>query len=154
MSDDPRRIRMAEDLLRHFTACARAVQLYSLEHPIVTRAVGQLSDTLERAHVEAADVVLGIVDQQVIVDGVPVGSVHGATEAVDRFRAIGIERIAFDRGVTAEELLAFVRELAAAQARRDGDGIASALSSAHIHVGRLRLQQRMESGHSDIRAIQ
>jgi len=156
MSDDPRRIRMAEDLLRHFTASARAVQLYTLDHPIVTRAIGQLSDTLERAHVEAADVVLGIIDRQVIVDGIPVAGVHGATEAIDRFRAIGIERIAFDRGVTGEELLAFVRELAAAQPRRDGDGDdhAATLSSAHIRVGRLRLQQRMESGHSDIRAIQ
>jgi putative nucleotidyltransferase with HDIG domain len=156
MSDDPRRIRMAEDLLRHFTACARAVQLYSLDHPIVTRAVAQLSDTLERAHVEADDVVLGIIDQQVIVDGIPVAGVHGATETVDRFRAIGIERIAFDRGVSAEELLGFVRELAAAQARRDGDSTeqAAALSSPHIHVGRLLVQQRMESGGSDIRAMQ
>ena len=82
----------------------------------------QLVETLERAHVEAADVVIGIVDQQVVVDGIPVGSVHGAAEAIDRLRAIGIERIAFDRGVTADELLAFVRELAAAQARRHADG--------------------------------
>ena len=155
MSADPRRIRMAEDLLRHFAASAKAVQLYAPDHPIVTRAVFQLVETLERAHVEAADVVIGIVDQQVVVDGIPVGSVHGAAEAIDRLRAIGIERIAFDRGVTADELLAFVRELAAAQARRqaDGDDRAAALSSAHIRVGRLLMQQRTESGHSDIRAI-
>ena len=156
MSDDPRRIRMAEDLLRHFTASARAVQLYTLDHPIVTRAIGQLSDTLERAHVEAADVVLGIIDQQVIVDGIPVAGVQGATEAIDRFRAIGIERIAFDRGVASDELLAFVRGIAAAQpAGADGTGDElAALASTHIHVGRLTLQQRVESGPGDMRAMQ
>ena len=155
MSADPRRIRMAEDLLRHFAAGLKAVQLYSLDHPIVARAVQQLSETLERAHVEAADVVVGIVEEQVVVDGIPAGSVHGAAEAIDRLRSVGIERIAFERGVTSDELLGFVRELAAAQARRDsepGDG-AAALSSAHIRVGRLLMHQRMESGHSDIRAI-
>jgi putative nucleotidyltransferase with HDIG domain len=155
MSADVRRIRMAEDLLRHFAAGLKAVQLYALDHPIVARAVQQLSETLERAHVEAADVVVGIVDQQVIVDGVPAGSAHGAAEAVDRLRAVGIERIAFEQGVTPEELLAFVRDLGAAQARRDADGgsDAAGLSSAHIRVGRLLMHQRMESGHSDVRAI-
>jgi len=155
MSDDARRVRMAEDLLRHFAASAKAVQLYSLDHPIVTRAVEQLSDTLERAHVEAADVVIGIVDQQVVVDGIPTTGVHGAAEAIERLRGIGVERIAFGRGVTTDELVALVRALAAAQARRDGavDEHLAAISSAHIHVGRLRVQQRMESGHSDIRAV-
>jgi putative nucleotidyltransferase with HDIG domain len=147
---------MAEDLLRHFAASAKAVHLYSLDHPIVTRAVEQLAETLERAHVEAADVVLGIVDHLVVVDGVPLPGVHGSADTVDRIRAIGVDRIAFDRGVTHDELLTFVRALAASQARQDDEGEepVAALSSAHIHVGRLRLQQRMESDHSDIRAIQ
>lgn len=159
MSDEPRRIRMAEDLLRHFAAGAKAVQLYSQDHPNVTRATDQLAESLERAHVEAEDVVLGIVDRLVVVDGVPLLGVHGSADTVDRFRSIGVERIAFDRGVTGEELLTFFRELAATQARRndegdEGDGRLAALSSEHIHVGRLRLQQRMESGHRDMRAMQ
>jgi putative nucleotidyltransferase with HDIG domain len=147
---------MAEELLRHFSASAKAVQLYSPDHPIVARAIEQLAETLERAHVEAADVVLGIVDHQVVVDGVPLPGVHGSADTVDRFRAIGVERIAFDRGVTGQELLTFVRELAASQARRgdEGEERLAALSSARIHVGRLQVQRRMESGQNDIRAIQ
>jgi putative nucleotidyltransferase with HDIG domain len=155
MSTDPRRIRMAEDLLRHFAAGLKAVQLYSLDHPIVARAVQQLFETLERAHVEAADVVVGIVEEQVVVDGIPAGSVHGAAEAIDRLRAVGVERIAFEQGVTPEEILSFVRNLAAAQARRSsntGDE-AAGLSSAHIRVGRLLMHQRTESGHSDVGAM-
>jgi putative nucleotidyltransferase with HDIG domain len=155
MSTEPRRIRMAEDLLRHFAAGLKAVQLYSLDHPIVARAVQQLFETLERAHVEAADVVVGIVDEQVVVDGIPAGSVHGAAEAIDRLRVVGIERIAFERGVTQDEILSFVRDVAAAQARRageTGEG-AAGLSSAHIRVGRLLMNQRMESGLGDVRAM-
>jgi putative nucleotidyltransferase with HDIG domain len=156
MSDDARRIRTAEDLLRSFTASTKAVQLYSVEHPIVARAVGQLTQTLERAHAEAPDVVLGVVDQQVVVDGIPLDEVHGSRELAERLRAIGIERIAFDRGVAEEELLAFVRGIAAAQAKGDdstGEQLA-ALASQHIHVGQLTLQQRVESGPGDMRAMQ
>jgi len=156
MSDDPRRIRMAEELLRHFTASAKAVQLYSLDHPIVSRAIEHFTDALERAHVEAASAVLGIVDRQAVVDGIPLAGAHGAADTVERFAAVGIERVAFERGVTAEELLGFVQDLAALQAKRDdgnGDHLAG-LSTPHIRVGRLLVQQRMESDHSHIRAIQ
>jgi putative nucleotidyltransferase with HDIG domain len=156
MSDIERRIRTAEDLLRHFAACIKAVQLYSLDHPLVTRAAEQLADTLERAHVEAEHVVVGIVDREVVVDGVPLTSGHGSAETVERLAAVGVERIAFDRGVTSDELMTFVRELAAARAERDEDLVderLAALSSPHIHVGRLRLQQRVEPGDSDMGAI-
>jgi putative nucleotidyltransferase with HDIG domain len=155
MSDNARWIQMAEELLRHFAACVKAVQLYAPDHPIVTQAVARLAVSLERAHVEAPDVVIGIVDHQVIVDGVPLAGGHGSVETVDRLGAIGVERIAFDRGVTSEELLTFVRELAAFQATRDGDDDErlTALSSPHIHIGPLLLPQWMEFGNSDMGAI-
>jgi putative nucleotidyltransferase with HDIG domain len=155
MTADARRIRMAEELLRYFAASLKAVQLYALDHPIVARAVQQMFEALERAHVEAADVVIGIIDRQVVVDGIPAGSVHGAAEAIDRLRAVGIERIAFGQDVTADELLGFVRDLAAAQAQRDheGEDDAARLSSAHIRVGRLMLRRRSASNHTDMRAV-
>ena len=156
MSDDARRIRTAEDVLRYFMACTKSVQLYAPEHPIVARAVEQLVQTLERAHAEAPAVVIGIVDGQVIVDGIPLTDVHGAADAAARLRAFGIERIAIGRGVVAEELLEFVRGLAAAQAKADGAGEEqlAALATPHVHVGRLRLQRRGEAGPDDMGAMQ
>jgi putative nucleotidyltransferase with HDIG domain len=155
MSDDARRIRMAEDLLRHFAASVKAVQLYSLDHPLVMRAVDQLADTLERAHVEAPDVVVGIVDEQVVVDGVPLPGAPGTTDIIDRLRSIDAERIAFDRGVSSEELLTFARCLAAARGSRDSDADdrAPALSSDHIHVGRLNVQRRTDAGRTNVAAM-
>ena len=156
MSDDARRIRVAEDVLRYFTACAKSVQLYAADHPIVARAVEQLVQTLERAHAEASTVVIGIIDRQVVVDGIPLAGVHGAADSADRLRAIGIERIAIDRGVAGEELLEFVRGLATAppKAADDGDDDLAALATTHIHVGRLHLQQRVDEGPGDMRAMQ
>jgi len=155
MSDNARRVQMAEELLRHFAGCVKAVQLYALDHPVMTRAVARLAVSLERAHVEAADIVIGIVDHKVIVDGVPLAGGHGSVETVDRLGAIGVERIGFDRGVTSQELLTFVRELVAFQARYDGDDDErlAALSSPHIHIGRLLLPQWMEFGNGDMGAI-
>ena len=154
MSDDARRIRVAEDVLRYFMACAKSVQLYAADHPIVARAVEQLVQTLERAHAEAPTVVIGILDRQVIVDGIPLAGVHGAADSADRLRAVGIERIALDRGVAAEELLEFVRGLSTAPPKAAGDGDLSALATPHIHVGRLYLQQRMDEGPGDVRDMQ
>ncbi len=156
MSDDARRIRVAEDVLRYFTACTKSVQLYAPAHPIVARTVEQLVQTLERAHAEASTVVIGIVDRQVVVDGIPLDGVHGAADAADRLRAVGIERIAIDRGVAGEELLEFVRGLASVQTKADdaGDDPFAALATPHIHVGRLHLQQRVDAGAGDMRAMQ
>ena len=65
------------------------------------------SETLERAHAEAPDVVIGIVDRQVVVDGCRSPASTARRTPSIGFRAIGVERIAFDRGVTGEELLDF-----------------------------------------------
>jgi putative nucleotidyltransferase with HDIG domain len=147
---------MAGDLLRHFAASIKVLQLYAQDHPIVTKAIEQFFETIERAHVEAAEVVIGFVDQQVVVNGTPLLDVLGAAETADRLRAAGIERIAFDRGLLADELASFVRRVAAAQPQRGeeaDEGQAAALSSEHIHVGRIKVQQRVEAEPGGIGAI-
>ncbi|MCK7471881.1 MAG: hypothetical protein MZU95_14680 [Desulfomicrobium escambiense] len=100
--------------------------------------------------------VVGIVDQQVVVDGIPLAGVHGAADTADRLRAIGIERIAIERGAVGDELIEFVRGVAAAQAEptRPTTLTWPALSTPHIHVGRLNLQQRVDAGPGDMRAMQ
>ncbi len=155
MSEDTRRVRSAEDLLRHFSACAKAAQLYAPDHPIVKRAVDQLAETFERAHVEAEEVVLGIVGRQAVVDGVPLLASPGVPETVERLQALGVERMAFTRGVAADELLAFVRRLGALRVApgEAADERLAALSSPHIEVGRLRLQQQLETGTADMAAM-
>ena len=156
MSDDLRRLRLAGDLMRHFAASVKVLQLYSPDHPIVTRAVTQFYETLERTLVESAEVVIGFVDQQVVVNGTPLLDALGAAEIAERLRAAGVERIAIERGVLPHELAAFVRGVAAAQSSRDaaaGDAEASAFASEHIHVGRIKVEPRSDSEASSLGAI-
>ena len=155
MADDARRVQVSEDLLRRFAAAAKAIRLYSEDHPIVVRATEQLIEALERLQIEHASVVIGLVDREIVVDGIPMLAATGAAETAERFLAAGIERLAIDPGVAGDELLAFVRALAHVSGRPGGgDRDAPAIDgTAHIHVGRLLLQRQVEStGRGDIAA--
>jgi putative nucleotidyltransferase with HDIG domain len=71
-------------------------------------------------------------------------------ELIKRLRENGIERIAFDRGVTAEEAGAFVHAIAAlgTKAQRDTGQF------PHIHVGRISAEETRNDGiGSDMAAI-
>ncbi|MCX6543086.1 MAG: HD domain-containing protein [Acidobacteria bacterium] len=156
MTDDARQVQISESLLKGLASATRAIQLYSADHPIVARATGQLVETLERLQIEHAAVVIGLVDRQIVVDGIPMLEATGAAEIAERFRAAGIERLAIDPGVTEDELLTFVHALAVAGARPgDGDrAVAAVDSTTHIHVGRLYLQKHGEStGRRNIGAL-
>ena len=156
MSDDLRRIRLANELMRHFAASVKVLQLYAPDHPIVMRAVAQLYETIERAHVESAEVVVGFVEQQVIVNGTPLLDALGAAEIGERLKAAGIERIAIERGILPNELADFVRKVGAAQAQRDGavgEHQLAALSSEHLHVGRIKVESRSDTDSGSIGAI-
>jgi HD-GYP domain-containing protein (c-di-GMP phosphodiesterase class II) len=146
MSDQARRIAAAEELVRRLSASLKAVQLYSPEHPIVGRATDLLTDHFDLALAETADVVVGVIDRQIVVDGIPLPHGPGAAETAERLSAVGIERILVERGVTRDEVVTFLRRLAALRPTREADAqdAVQALGSAHIRVGRLRMQHREE----------
>jgi putative nucleotidyltransferase with HDIG domain len=158
MSEHARQIAAAEELVRCFSSGLKAVQLYSPGHPIVTRATNRLADHLDRLLEETADVVVGVIDRQVIVDGIPLPNGPGAAETAERFCAVGIERITVGRGVNRDEIVTFLHRLAAFHPSRetDDEDAVQALGSAHIRVGRIRMQRREEGSSggaaSDMRA--
>ncbi|MEK6629486.1 MAG: hypothetical protein AABY89_01995, partial [Acidobacteriota bacterium] len=91
MNEDARRVHAAEDFLRRFAGGLKALQLYSSDHPIVARSMDQFIDSLERLHVDTPSVIIGLVEGQVVVDGLPVSSGPGVGETIERFRSVGIE---------------------------------------------------------------
>ena len=156
MTDEVRRVQVAESLLKQFGAAVKAIQLYSPDHPIVVRATEQLIEALERLQIEHTSVVMGLIDRQIVVDGIPMLAVTGAADTAERFRAAGVERVAIDPGVSRDELIEFVRALARVSGRAtDGDRDVPVIEgTAHIHVGRLYLQRHVEStGRRDIGAL-
>jgi len=140
--EDGRRITAAEELVRRFSGAMKAVQFYSPDHPIVSRNTELLFEHLERLLAQSADLTLGVIGRQVVVDDLPLPGAPGSVETADRFRAATIERIHIDRGVTRDELNGFLRRLAVFRPApgADDDTSLEALSSTNIQVGRLRMQ--------------
>jgi putative nucleotidyltransferase with HDIG domain len=135
---------MAEELLRRLAASLRAGQLYSRGHPIIARTLESVARAIEALHAVSPSVVIGIVDDEVIVDEIPVARAEGLGALVRRLRQIGIERITIDRGVTPDEIAAL------ADAVSSGADSASFPALPHVRVGRVHIGESVASGPDDM----
>ena len=61
--------RKAEDLARRLAAALRGTELYSPTHPVVQRSVDALAAAVADTLQSSADVVIGFIGDEVIVDG-------------------------------------------------------------------------------------
>jgi putative nucleotidyltransferase with HDIG domain len=106
---DPRK---AEDLVRRLAAAIRGAELYSPAHPLVQRAIDGLNSGLAEALQAAASVVVGFIGDEVVVDTVRLP--RGTASLVGFARGLRereIEKITINRGVSRDELRAFVTAL-------------------------------------------
>ncbi len=145
------RHQLADELLRRFAATLRSAQLYSAGHPIITRNLEALSAALQLLHSLQPTTVIGLVADEVIVDEMPMAKAETLGPLVRRLQKSGVERIAFDRGVTLEELIEFIAAVSADGDPRDGAAAFPALT--HIRVGRVTIGQRVEGSASDMATI-
>ncbi len=143
------RARLAEELLRRLAAALRGTQLYAPGHPLVTRGIAALADTLALAHTTSAAVTIGIVGDNLVVGDMPVPrAAETLGELMRRLQQAGIERIVIDRGVVAEELAELVESVARTTA---GAATAAAVAALpHIRVGRLQVEQRAAVSSGDV----
>src|SRR5687768_15707833 len=112
-SDLSSRVALYDELLRRFASGVRAAQLYAADHPLLGRNVDGLLAALKALHQQNPSITIGIVGQQLVVADTPMPKAStGMAEMIKRLREHEIERIAFDRGVTAEEVNAFVHAIA------------------------------------------
>ena len=152
MSDQSSRAGSYEELLRRFASGVRAAQLYAADHPLLGRNVEGLLAALKTLHQQMPSIPVGIVGNQLVVADTPLPRASsGLAELIKRLRDHDIERIAFDRGVTADELSAFVHAIASLGARGGGE---QALQFPHITVGRITAEEKRDDGiGSDMAAI-
>ena len=105
--DQASRIRLADDFVRRFSAAVRAAQLYAPTHPLVQRAFDGLTESLNELLTDQPSLAVGVIGQEVIVGDIPLPRAADAVgELIRRLKALGIERIAFERGVTPEQVRA------------------------------------------------
>src|SRR5215218_6555904 len=151
MSEQTSRSGYYEELLRRFASGVRAAQLYAADHPLLGRNVGGLMAALKVLHQQMPSIAIGIVGSQLVVADTPMPKASsGMAELIKRLRDHDIERIAFDRGVTLEELNAFVHAIASLGAL---GGNQQAFAFPHVHVGRITMEKRDDGIGSDMAAI-
>ncbi len=145
-------IQPPEELLRRLAAAVRSGQLYSRGHPIISRNLEALSATVQHLHRSAPSLVMGIVGDEIIVNDQPMPKGENLGGLVRRLKAIGVERITFDRGVTADEVSAFVDAVTTLEATT-GSEPAPFPTLPHIRVGRVNLGDHVETGSTDMAAF-
>jgi len=148
------RQQLAEELLRRFAAALRSAQLYSGGHPIIARNLEALSAAIQLLHTLESAIVIGVVGEEIIVDDLPIAKADTLMPLVRRLQQGGVERVTIDRGVTLDELAAFVDAVTKVEARPAGEEAAAPFPALkHIRVGRVSIEQRVEAHTADMAAL-
>jgi putative nucleotidyltransferase with HDIG domain len=149
------RFQLADELLRRLAASLRSAQLYSPGHPIIGRNLESLSTAFQLLHGLQPAVVIGIVGDEVIVDDMPMAKADTLGLLIRRLQQSGVERITVERGVTTDELAAFIGAITTVEGRPAMPGTEAPEFPAipHIRVGRVSVDQRVEGSLTDMATI-
>jgi len=148
--------------MRRFGAALRAAQLYAPSHPLVQRAFDGLNEGVTQLLNEEPSIAIGIIGQEVIVGDMPLPkAAESMGEMIRRLKSLGIERIAFERGVTPEELQTLAMTIAhperkpgqAAPGVEPADPLAVFNTLPHIRIGRIQTEQKQEASAADVATI-
>ena len=162
MMDPVARLRAADDFMRRLAAALRGAQLYAPSHPLVQRAFDSLNESLTMLLSDQPSIAVGIIGNEIIVGDQPLPkAAESMGEMIRRLKSLGIERIAFERGVTPEELHTLAMTIAHPERRPDrsapgvepADPLALFSSLAHIRVGRIQTVQKKEQSAADVATI-
>ena len=145
------RAKLADDLVRRLAAAIRGAQLYAPGHPIVIRSVTALAESLSLVYASTRSLAIGIVGDDLVVGEIPVArAAENMGELMRRLQQAGVERIVLDRGVEVSEITRLVHALASADAAQ----LASLTDLAHIRVGRLQVERRVDAPSGDVATFQ
>jgi putative nucleotidyltransferase with HDIG domain len=147
------RTQIADELLRRFASVLRSGQLYSKGHPIIGRNLESFSAAIQLLHSLESSIVIGLVGDQIIVNDAPMKA-DTLGPLANRLQKMGFERITIDRGATIDEIRSFVEAITAAEvAREGGEHDAAFPPLSHIRVGRVTVEQRIESSDTDMATL-
>jgi len=160
--DHVTRLRLADDFMRRLAAALRGAQLYAPSHPLVQRAFEGLDESITQLLNDQPTIAIGIIGQEIIVGDVPLPrAAESMGEMIRRLKSLGIERIAFDRGITPDQLQTLALTIAHPE-RRPGqtapgvepsDPLAVLNALTHIRVGRITTEEKKETSAADIATI-
>jgi putative nucleotidyltransferase with HDIG domain len=137
------------EVVKRLVAALRATELYSRDHPIVTRNLDAFSDAVATLHQRQDAIVIAIVEDEVVVDDYPLTQVDLTGGLVRRLRDAGIERIGIARGASAGELSILVRALMNGETNSGSEPL-TLPSAPHIKLGRVVVEERSARASSDM----
>ena len=162
MMDPVAQLRAADEFMRRLAAALRAAQLYAPTHPLVQRAFDGLNESLTLLLTDEPTIAIGIIGQEIIVGDTPLPrAAESMGEMIRRLKSLNIERLAFDRGVTPEELATLAMTIAHPEriAGRGEPGVDASdpigvlNSLPHIRVGRIQTEKKVEKSAADIATL-
>jgi putative nucleotidyltransferase with HDIG domain len=130
--------RHAEEIVRRLAAALRGIELYSPTHPLVQRSIDALSTTIVEGLGTAPAVVVGFIGDEVVVDSARLS--RGSASLVGFARGLRereIEKMTFARGLTRDEVRAFVLALGDRQAAVPLADRLTAKGVRHVTIGRI-----------------
>ena len=149
---------LLEELIRRFASAVRGSQLYSPDHPLVGRNIEALREAIAQLHGEHPAITIGLVGKEVVVADTPLARASSTMgELISRLKANKIERITFEKGVTAAELTDFTRALGALSPRPEpnAEPPETRWNFPHVRVGRISADEeaRTDGISSDMETI-
>ena len=142
-----------DDLVRRLAAGIRSATLYSPNHPLVQRGIDALTSLFASIGQKADPIVIGFLGDEVVVNATRLPKSAAALVGFARdMREREIEKITIHRGVTKDELRAFIFEL---PDRRSPVPLATRLQQkgvSRIVIGRLNIEREAEDEGTGIAA--
>src|SRR5688572_2832767 len=138
------RVAQYDEVLRRFASGIRGAQLYARDHPLVAKNVDGLLAALKPLLQQSPALTVGIVAGQLVVADTPMPKATATMgELMKRLTDSRIERISFERGITADEALGFMLAVAAISGKSPTD---LTWNFPHIKVGRITAEDRRDDG--------
>ena len=132
-----------EEVLRRFASGVRGAQLYARDHPLIAKNVDGLLSALKPLLQHAPAITVGIVAGELVVADTPMPKASATMgELIKRLTDHKIERISFERGLTADEALNFMLAIAGLSKT----ATETAWNFAHVRVGRITAEERRHDG--------
>src|SRR4051812_33761529 len=133
--------RNPDDLVRRLAAGLRSAELYAPQHPLVQRSVTALTSACAAHLADAASVVVGFIEDDVVVNDTRLGKGSASlTGFVRGLRDREIEKITFHRGITIDEIQSFLSELAERRSKTPLPDRLAARGVKRVVIGKLSVE--------------
>jgi len=144
----------AEELVRRLAAALRGAELYSQTHPLVQRGIDALTSAATEGLQQGQSIMIGLIGDEVVVDAerLPKSTASLVGFARD-LRERDIEKITLSRGVTRDEIRAFVGAMGDRKTKVPVTDLLSARGIRHIALGRIVVEET-EAENTGIAAAQ